>query len=51
MTSKVDQRSDIGETSVGKVDVSQLKNFIGGEWVEPKTDQYGDVVNPANGKN
>lgn len=50
MTSKVDQRSDIGETSVGKVDVSQLKNFIGGEWVEPKTDQYGDVVNPANGK-
>lgn len=30
MTSKVDQRSDIGETSVGKVEVSQLKNFIGG---------------------
>ncbi|MBR7552726.1 aldehyde dehydrogenase family protein [Allobacillus sp. GCM10007491] len=50
MTSKVDQKSDIGEKSVGKVDVSQLKNFIGGEWVEPKSDQYTDVVNPANGK-
>ncbi|WP_067851137.1 aldehyde dehydrogenase family protein [Alicyclobacillus mali (ex Roth et al. 2021)] len=25
-------------------------NFIGGRWCEPKTGQYGDNVNPANGE-
>ena len=28
-------------------EVRKLKNYINGEWVESKTDQYEDVVNPA----
>ncbi|ANB47601.1 MULTISPECIES: methylmalonate-semialdehyde dehydrogenase [Bacillus] len=28
-------------------EIRKLKNYINGEWVESKTDQYEDVVNPA----
>lgn len=28
-------------------EIKKLKNYINGEWVESKTDQYEDVVNPA----
>jgi betaine-aldehyde dehydrogenase len=27
-----------------------LKNFVNGEYVEPTSDRYSDVVNPANGE-
>ncbi|CCP23603.1 MULTISPECIES: methylmalonate-semialdehyde dehydrogenase [Bacillus] len=28
-------------------EIRKLKNYINGEWVESKTDQYEDVINPA----
>lgn len=28
----------------------KLKNFMGGQWVEPRTEKYEIVVNPATGK-
>ncbi|MDL5024663.1 methylmalonate-semialdehyde dehydrogenase [Bacillus velezensis] len=28
-------------------EIRKMKNYINGEWVESKTDQYEDVVNPA----
>jgi malonate-semialdehyde dehydrogenase (acetylating)/methylmalonate-semialdehyde dehydrogenase len=28
----------------------RLKNYINGEWVEARTDQYADVINPARGE-
>ncbi|MGG0126083.1 methylmalonate-semialdehyde dehydrogenase [Bacillus velezensis] len=28
-------------------EIRKLKNYINGEWIESKTDQYEDVVNPA----
>ena len=31
-------------------EVLKLKNYINGEWVESKSDQILDVVNPATGK-
>ncbi|EPF7610486.1 methylmalonate-semialdehyde dehydrogenase [Listeria monocytogenes] len=31
-------------------DVRKLKNYINGEWVESKTDNYEDVINPATGE-
>ncbi len=30
--------------------VRELKNFVNGEYVAPKSAEYSDVVNPANGK-
>ncbi len=30
--------------------VIRLKNYIHGEWVEARTDQYADVINPARGE-
>lgn len=27
--------------------VSELRNFVGGEYVEPETDRYADVVDPS----
>lgn len=33
-----------------KQDYGTIRNFVNGEWVEPKTDRYLDVTNPADGK-
>ncbi|MDR3557780.1 MAG: CoA-acylating methylmalonate-semialdehyde dehydrogenase [Syntrophobacteraceae bacterium] len=30
--------------------VPRLRNFIDGEWVEPQTEEYADVINPARGE-
>jgi malonate-semialdehyde dehydrogenase (acetylating)/methylmalonate-semialdehyde dehydrogenase len=33
-----------------KQDYGTLRNFVDGEWVEPETDRYLDVTNPATGE-
>lgn len=33
-----------------KVAVKTLRNYVGGQWVEPETTEYLDVTNPASGE-
>ncbi len=30
-----------------KQNYGTIRNFVDGEWVEPKTDRYLDIINPA----